>query len=239
MTAHLALQKLPLRKRVRMAPYSAIPGESLLGVPAGTPISVRDLLYSLILAERQRLRPHPGPGDRRNPAALRGSDEPLGGGAGAVRHPLHEPDRPRLAGQLLQRPRSRDSRRPVARKPNLRPPRRLARAPSCAASIRRSTIGTRNTLLLREPWVTGVKTGHTLDAGYVLVGSGATQGSGADLGGAGRTQRGAARRGEPRPARLRLLPVSSAAPRARRRGHGQALDRATRAASCRCAPRTR
>jgi D-alanyl-D-alanine carboxypeptidase (penicillin-binding protein 5/6) len=33
----------------------------------------------------------------------------------------------------------------------------------------------RNTLVGRVPWVNGVKTGHTLDAGYVLVGSG-TQG---------------------------------------------------------------
>jgi D-alanyl-D-alanine carboxypeptidase (penicillin-binding protein 5/6) len=33
------------------------------------------------------------------------------------------------------------------------------------------TIYTRNTLLLKAPWVTGVKTGHTLGAGYVLVGS--------------------------------------------------------------------
>jgi D-alanyl-D-alanine carboxypeptidase (penicillin-binding protein 5/6) len=38
------------------------------------------------------------------------------------------------------------------------------------------TIGTRNTLLLRAPWVTGVKTGHTLAAGYVEVGSGRRKG---------------------------------------------------------------
>jgi D-alanyl-D-alanine carboxypeptidase (penicillin-binding protein 5/6) len=29
-----------------------------------------------------------------------------------------------------------------------------------------------NTLVGRVPWITGVKTGHTLDAGYVLIGSG-------------------------------------------------------------------
>ena len=49
MTAHIALRKLPFAKRVKTVPYSAIPSESLLGVPAGTSISVRDLLYSLIL----------------------------------------------------------------------------------------------------------------------------------------------------------------------------------------------
>jgi D-alanyl-D-alanine carboxypeptidase (penicillin-binding protein 5/6) len=34
------------------------------------------------------------------------------------------------------------------------------------------TVTSRNTLLGRASWINGVKTGHTLDAGYVLVGSG-------------------------------------------------------------------
>jgi D-alanyl-D-alanine carboxypeptidase (penicillin-binding protein 5/6) len=34
-----------------------------------------------------------------------------------------------------------------------------------------ATIETRNTLLLGDPTVTGIKTGHTIGAGYVLVGS--------------------------------------------------------------------
>jgi D-alanyl-D-alanine carboxypeptidase (penicillin-binding protein 5/6) len=37
-------------------------------------------------------------------------------------------------------------------------------------------IVNRNTLVGRIPWVTGVKTGHTLDAGYVLVASGRRNG---------------------------------------------------------------
>ena len=48
-----------------------------------------------------------------------------------------------------------------ARLRSLRPPRRI------------TTI---NELLYLEPWVTGVKTGHTFDAGYVLVGSGERKG---------------------------------------------------------------
>ena len=38
-------------------------------------------------------------------------------------------------------------------------------------------MSTRNTLLTRVPWVDGVKTGHTLGAGYVLVGSGSQNGT--------------------------------------------------------------
>jgi D-alanyl-D-alanine carboxypeptidase (penicillin-binding protein 5/6) len=52
-----------------------------------------------------------------------------------------------------------DSR--AARLESLRPPRRI------------TTI---NELLRLRPWVTGVKTGHTFDAGYVLVGAGRRKG---------------------------------------------------------------
>jgi serine-type D-Ala-D-Ala carboxypeptidase (penicillin-binding protein 5/6) len=37
-------------------------------------------------------------------------------------------------------------------------------------------VTNRNDLVARYPWVTGVKTGHTLEAGYVLVGSGTRDG---------------------------------------------------------------
>ena len=37
-------------------------------------------------------------------------------------------------------------------------------------------IATINELLLMAPWVTGVKTGHTFGAAYVLVGSGRRKG---------------------------------------------------------------
>jgi D-alanyl-D-alanine carboxypeptidase (penicillin-binding protein 5/6) len=55
---------------------------------------------------------------------------------------------------------------------------RIVNAPSAALSSgdHPRTVTSRNTLLGQAPWVDGVKTGHTLDAGYVLVGSG-TRGS--------------------------------------------------------------
>ena len=37
-------------------------------------------------------------------------------------------------------------------------------------------VTNRNTLVGQVPWINGVKTGHTLDAGYVLVGSGTREG---------------------------------------------------------------
>jgi serine-type D-Ala-D-Ala carboxypeptidase (penicillin-binding protein 5/6) len=176
MTAHLALAKLPLAKRVTMAPYSAIPGESLLGVPGGTRISVHDLLYSLILesandsaetlaqavagSERRFVRKM-----NRAAAALGLADthyqNPIGldaAGNYSSARDLATLSRDLLGNRVFAR--VADTSKTVLH--SLRPP---------------LTIYTRNTLLLKAPWVTGVKTGHTIDAGYVLVGSGRRAGT--------------------------------------------------------------
>ena len=73
-------------------------------------------------------------------------------------------------------------------------------------------ISTINELLLMAPWVTGVKTGHTFDAAYVLVGSGRRKGVEPDLGRARRPQRRSPLQRQPRTARIRLLAVPAAAP---------------------------
>jgi D-alanyl-D-alanine carboxypeptidase (penicillin-binding protein 5/6) len=175
MTAHLALENLPLGKRLRMAPYSAIPGESLLGVPAGTPISVRDLLYSLILQSANdsahTLAQVIGGTQRHFVVEMNHSAAALGLADTHYSNPigLDSPgnyssarDLATLAGRLLgNRTFARVADSSSAMLASLHPP---------------LTIGTRNTLLLRAPWVTGVKTGHTLAAGYVEVGSGRRKG---------------------------------------------------------------
>ena len=50
MTAYLALRELPLDERLVAPPYDPLPGESLLGSTPGERISVRDLLYGLLMA---------------------------------------------------------------------------------------------------------------------------------------------------------------------------------------------
>jgi serine-type D-Ala-D-Ala carboxypeptidase (penicillin-binding protein 5/6) len=170
MTAHLALEKLPLRKRIRMAPYSAIPGESLLGILPGTQISVRDLLYSLILESAN---------DSAHTLAL--------AVAGTQASFVTKMNRSAAALGLtdthysnpigLDSPGNYSSARDLATLARrLLANRTFARIADSSSAVLRSLqppteIGTRNTLLLRAPWVTGVKTGHTLDAGYVEVGS--------------------------------------------------------------------
>ncbi len=171
MTAWVAMQELPLDKVVRAAPYDAELGESLLGLRDGQRISVRDLLYGLILlsgndAAHALAVAAAGSEERfvrqmnRRAAALGLADthyaNPIGldeeGNfssaadlATLTRHLLDDPAFARIA----------DTRSTVLR--SVRPRRR---------------IETLNDLLYMVPWATGVKTGHTWGAGYVLVASG-------------------------------------------------------------------
>jgi len=175
MTAWVALRELPLDEIVRAAPYTPIYGESLLGLRPGQRVSVRDLLYGLILrsgndaaydlaraaagSERRfvgqmnRYAAALGLSDTRyaNPIGLdqAGNYSSAGDLAALTRRLLREPVFARIAGSRSARLRS------------LRPPRR---------------IETINDFLLEVPWATGVKTGHTFDAQYCLVGAGRRKG---------------------------------------------------------------
>jgi D-alanyl-D-alanine carboxypeptidase (penicillin-binding protein 5/6) len=175
MTAYVALQELPLGKIVHAAPYHPIYGESLLNLRSGQAVSVRDLLYGLILRSGNDAAYDlalAAAGSKRafvrqmnqraaalglshthyaNPIGLdqKGNYSSAEDLATLTRHLLRDPEFAKIA----------DSREAKLR--SLRPPRR---------------IETINELLLLAPWTTGVKTGHTFDAGYVLVGSGRRKG---------------------------------------------------------------
>jgi serine-type D-Ala-D-Ala carboxypeptidase (penicillin-binding protein 5/6) len=175
MTAYVVLHELPLDRVVRARRYLSEYGESLLGLRVGQRISVRDLLYGLILrsgndaaydlalaaagSEPAFVRQM-----NRYAAALGLTDthyaNPIGldqrGNYSSAR------DLATLTRRLLAIPAF--ARIAAARSAMLRsiePPRR---------------IETINELLEMAPWVTGVKTGHTFGARYVLVGSGRRKG---------------------------------------------------------------
>lgn len=175
MTAYVVLHELSLDRMVRAAPYEAEYGESLLGLRPGQQISVRDLLYGLILrsgndaaydlalaaagseqrfvAEMNRYAAALGLTDTHyaNPIGLdqRGNYSSAADLATLTRHLLAIPAFAKIA----------DARSAVLR--SVHPRRRI------------TTI---NELLRMAPWVTGVKTGHTFGALYVLVGSGQRKG---------------------------------------------------------------
>jgi len=175
MTAYVALEELPLDRIVRAFPYEAEYGESLLGLRPGQRIDVRDLLYGLILrsgndAAYDLARAAAG-GERRfvrqmneYAAALGLADTRYANPIGLDQRGNHSSarDLATLTRRLLANPvfaRIADSRSAVLR--SVRPRRRIE-------SI--------DELLFMRPWVTGVKTGHTFGARYVLVGSGRRKG---------------------------------------------------------------
>jgi D-alanyl-D-alanine carboxypeptidase (penicillin-binding protein 5/6) len=175
MTAYLALRDLPLQRRLVAPPYHPIPGESLLGLEAGERMSVRDLLYGLLLPSG-------------NDAAVTLAD----GVAGSV--PAFVAEMNRAASRLGLRDTSYSNPIGLDQPGNYSSPRDLVKL---ALDLRRDrlfsrivdtpqktlltgnsprTVVNRNDLVGRVPWVNGVKTGYTPDAGNVLVGSGTRKG---------------------------------------------------------------
>jgi serine-type D-Ala-D-Ala carboxypeptidase (penicillin-binding protein 5/6) len=174
MTALIALRRLRPRSEVTAPDYPAGPTESLMGLEAGEVVSVRDLLYGLLLesgndaAVALAIRVSGSVPDfvalMNDHAARLGLDDttytdPIGldgGNASSARD---------LVALAIRLRRERLFRRIV--------------------DTERITVGeepnehqlvNRNTLVLEEPFVDGVKTGTTIAAGYVLVASGERQG---------------------------------------------------------------
>jgi serine-type D-Ala-D-Ala carboxypeptidase (penicillin-binding protein 5/6) len=175
MTAYVALQELPLGKVVRAAPYKPTYGESLLGLRAGQRISVRDLLYGLILRSG-------------NDAAYELARAAAGSEARFVRQMNLRAAALGLSDTHYANPIGLDERGNYSSASDLAAlTQHLLRIPvfakiaaSRSARLRsvhpQRKIETINELLQMAPWVTGVKTGHTFGARYVLVGAGRRKG---------------------------------------------------------------
>jgi serine-type D-Ala-D-Ala carboxypeptidase (penicillin-binding protein 5/6) len=176
MTAYVALKELPLTRIVRVAPYGGGYEESLLRLRPGQRISVRDLLYGLILRSGNDaaydLAVAAAGSEARFVRQMNRRAAALGLGDTHYANPIgldeagnysSAYDLTALGRRLLDIPvfaRIAATRRAVLR--SVRPRRRIV---------------TRNDLLLREPWATGIKTGFTLGAGYVLVAAGRRNGT--------------------------------------------------------------
>jgi serine-type D-Ala-D-Ala carboxypeptidase (penicillin-binding protein 5/6) len=175
MTAHLVLGRLPLDKLIIAAPYDPIPGESLLGLEPGEHMSVHDLLYGLLLPSGNDAAatladgvtgPIPAFVGQMNRAARRlGLDET------SYANPIGLDE----AGNYSS-PRDLASLAMTLRRNKLF--RRIVNTPRITLETgnRPRTIENHNDLVLRYPWINGVKTGYTLDAGYVLVATGTRKG---------------------------------------------------------------
>lgn len=175
MTAYVAMKDLPLDKIVRAQPYEPEYGESLMGLRAGQRISVRDLLYGLILRSgndaAHTLAIDAAGSEERFVAQMNRYAAALGLSHTHYANPvgLDEKGNYSSAGDLM-----------TLTQHLLREPAFARIADSRAAVLRsvhpRRRIESINELLEMAPWVTGVKTGHTFGALYVLVGSGRRHG---------------------------------------------------------------
>lgn len=175
MTAYVAMKEMPLDRIVRAQPYDAEYGESLMGLRTGERISVRDLLYGLILLSgndaAHTLAITAAGSEARFVAEMNRYAAALGLSHTHYANPVgldqkgnysSAGDLMTLTRKLLQEPafaKIADSRSAVLR--SVHPRRRIE-------SI--------NELLKLAPWATGVKTGHTFGALYVEVGSGQKHG---------------------------------------------------------------
>ena len=170
MTAYLALRNLPLSRRLTSPPYSPVLGESVLGLVPGERETVHDLVYGMLLPSG-------------NDAAVRLADGVAGSvpqfvammNRAAVRLGLRDTHYATPVG--LDSPGNYSSARDLVRLVSVlrRDPRfrRITNTPRATLrdGARVRHVVNRNDLVLEVPWVNGVKTGHTVDAGYVLVAS--------------------------------------------------------------------
>jgi serine-type D-Ala-D-Ala carboxypeptidase (penicillin-binding protein 5/6) len=175
MTAYVARRALRLDERVTVPAYAGSPAESLLGLSEGERIRVRDLLAGLLLASG-------------NDAAVALAEA----SSGSISSFVDEMNRAarrlgladtRFANPIgLDEPGNRSSPADLAalaielrRDPFLRG---LFDAPRMRllSGARRREVVNRNDLVRSVPWVNGVKTGQTMGAGHVLVGSGTRKG---------------------------------------------------------------
>lgn len=171
MTAWLALHRLPYHRRVRAVDYHGDPSESLMGLEPGERVSVRDLLYGLILlsgndaAETlavatsgsvRRFVAQMNRAARRMGLADTHYENPIG--LDGRRHFTSTHDLAVLGRRLMELPRFRriaGSRETTLS--SLSPPRQ---------------IETVDTFLKDNAWARGIKTGHTLASGFSLVSAG-------------------------------------------------------------------
>lgn len=171
MTARVAMRRLKMHEIVRAVDYRADPAESLMGLEPGQLVSVRDLIYGLIL-------------ESGNDAAVTLAEAAAGSVPRFVRMMNAEARRLGLRDTHFSNPVGLDSPHNYSSAADLA---RLGAAMMAMPRFRKVAgareavlhsfdpprrIETRNTLLFLLPWANGIKTGHTLTAGYVLVASG-------------------------------------------------------------------
>jgi serine-type D-Ala-D-Ala carboxypeptidase (penicillin-binding protein 5/6) len=176
MTALLSVERLPLKRRLRAAPYAAGAAESQIGLMRGERMSVADLLRALMLesANDAAVTLARGAGgsvpafvalmnERAQKLGLKDTHYANPVGLDAAGNYSSARDLAALARVVLRNRFLAET----ADMPNAR----------LLTGSHPRIVDNRNDLVRRVPWIDGVKTGHTSKAGYVLVGAGKRRGA--------------------------------------------------------------
>jgi D-alanyl-D-alanine carboxypeptidase (penicillin-binding protein 5/6) len=175
MTALLTLERRRLSDRITAVPYPAAAVESVAGLRAGERLTTADMLRALMLASA-------------NDAAAAIAVDVGGSRRGFVRMMNERARRAGLRDTRFANPIGLDDPGNYSSPADLAKIALLVRADPFARRVmdrpsavlrsgaRVRTVRNRNTLVGAVPWVSGVKTGHTRRAGYVLVGSASRDG---------------------------------------------------------------
>jgi len=174
MTAYLSLRNLPMDEVVTAADYQGAPAESLMGLASGQKVSVRDLLYGLILLSGNdaavTLAVAVSGSVRKFVALMNRTAKRLGLPNTSYENPIgldgkrqysSAADLVKLGRILMEMPRFR----PIASA-------RTAKLHSYRPPVE---IETGNEFVRDNPWAVGIKTGHTNLAGYILTSDGRRQ----------------------------------------------------------------
>jgi D-alanyl-D-alanine carboxypeptidase (penicillin-binding protein 5/6) len=175
MTALLVLERARPRQVFTAPPYNALPPESRINLVAGERMTVHDLLEALLLESANDAAVTLAQGISGSREAFvadmneRAAELALDDTSYANPIGLDDPanystarDLAALSLRLMRRPRFR----------------RIVDMPEARldSGARPRVVDNRNDLVARYPWVTGIKTGHTIQAGDVLVGSASGRG---------------------------------------------------------------
>ena len=175
MTAYVARRELGLHDEVVAPPYDALPAESLLGLETGERIEVRDLLYGLLLVSGNDAA-------ETLAQAAAGSEDAFVAQMNRAAKKLDLDDTSYANPIGLDETGNYSSAEDLASLAiQLRKDKLFRKIFDTGETVISSgahprDLVNRNVLVRTVPYVNGVKTGYTLDAGNVLVGSGEQDG---------------------------------------------------------------
>ena len=175
MTALVAIDRAPLDRRFRAVRYEADPAESLAGLKAGERVSNADLLKALMVASANDAAATLATGIAGSSGRFTKLMNRRAAAAGLTSTRFANPvglDAPgaystaRDLARLAQLVRRNSYLRRIVDRPRA----------TISAGGRKVRLSNSNALVGQVPWISGVKTGHTLRAGYLLAASGERRG---------------------------------------------------------------